>query len=109
MKELHSFLRLVYCFRLFIPDLSQSLTQMRGLLKQDVRWEWTPEIQEEFDAVKETLTGPLGLSAFEPGWDIFLYVDFSGIGMGLCLTQSCTRDKEKRKVIFCDSTSLSKA
>ena len=109
VKELRSFMGLVNCFRQFMQDLSQKLTEMRGLLKQDVAWVWTPKMQQEFKAVKKILTGPLGLSAFESGWDIFLYVDYSGVGMGLCLTQCCPRDNAKKKVIFCDSMSLSKA
>ena len=58
--------------------------------------------------MKAILKGLVGLSAFEPGWDIALYVDFSGIRMGLALTDNSGTDREKQK-IFCDSTSLSPA
>ena len=51
----------------------------------------------------------MGLSAFEPRWNIALYMDFSSIGMGLVLTQRSRADKDKQKIIYCDSTRLSPA
>ena len=76
---------MVNCLRRFIPDLSQNLTHME---------------------IKAILKGPVGLSAFEPGWDIALYVDFSGIGMGLALTQGSGADMDKKKIIYCEMGSL---
>ena len=82
---------------------------MRELLKKEVKWNWSVDTQAEFEEIKAIIKGPVGLSAFKPRWDIAFYVDFSGIGMGLALTQSSRADKGKQKIIYCDSTSLSPA
>ena len=107
LKELCSYLGVVNGLRRFIPDLSQNLVHMRELLKKDEKVNWFPKIQAEFNEVKAILKGPVGLSAFEPGCDIAMYMDFNRIGMGLALTQSSSTDKEKQKIIYCNSTSIS--
>ena len=55
VKELHSYLGVINCFRNFMPDLTQQLTGTRELLNKGVQWNWTPAIQEEFTSVKEIL------------------------------------------------------
>ena len=55
------------------------------------------------------MNGPLGLRPFDTTMNTELWVDFSKAGMGLVLTQSNPRDENDKRVIWCDSTSLTPA
>merc|ERR1712082_58042 len=49
------------------------------------------------------------LRPFDTALDTQLWVDFSKEGMGLVLTQSSPEDTNDRRVVWCDSTSLTPA
>ena len=63
-KELKSFLGSIQHLSNFINNLSKKTDKMRRLLKKETRWEWTPEVNEDFKNLKKrnnriTLPGPL--------------------------------------------------
>ena len=49
VKELKSFLGSIQHLSKFINNLSKKTDRMRRLLKKDVKWDWTAEIDDDFD------------------------------------------------------------
>ena len=45
---------------------------MRKLLKKDVKWEWTPEIDEDFKRLKKEITEAPCLAHFDPKKDNYI-------------------------------------
>ena len=89
--------------------MSDSLVNIRKLLAKDAIFLWQPEQQREFEMFKAEILGPLGLRPFDTALETQLWVDFSKEGMGLVLTQSSPGDANDRRVVWCDSTSLTPA
>ena len=52
-KELKIFLGSIQHLAKFIKNLSKKTDRMRRLLKKETRWEWTPEIDEDFENLKK--------------------------------------------------------
>ena len=55
-KELKSFLGSIQHLSKFINNLSKKTDRMRRLLKKDVKWEWTAEIDDDFEKLKKEIT-----------------------------------------------------
>ena len=55
-KELKSFLVSIQHLSKFINNLSKKTDRMRKLLKKETRWEWAPEIDEDFENRKTEIT-----------------------------------------------------
>merc|ERR1712089_29738 len=108
-KEVCSFLGMANSFRNFQPRMSHSLENIRKLLGKDAVFLWQDCHQKEFEDFKKALNGPLGLRPFDTAMNTQLWVDFSKAGMGLVLTQTNPRDENDKRVIWCDSTSLTPA
>ena len=79
------------------------------LLKKDSLFLWQEKHQKEFDNFKEILNRPLSLKPFVQGYITRLYVDYSKHCMGLVLTQQNPDKEDDKRVIWCDSTSLTLA
>ena len=109
VKEVRSFLGMANSFRNFMPRLSHSLDNIRKLLSKQAVFLWTESHQHEFEEFKAALSGPLGLRPFDKDMITQLWVDFSASGMGLVLTQTNPKDEKDKRVIWCDSTSLTLA
>ena len=60
---------------------------MRKLLKKDVKWNWTPEIDEDFEELKKEITEAPCLAHFEPKKDNYITTDACNIGLGATLWQ----------------------
>ena len=52
-KELKSFLGSIQHLSKFLNNFSKKTDRMRRLLKKGIKWEWTPEIDDDFEAVEE--------------------------------------------------------
>lgn len=55
-KELQSFLGMINYLREFIPNMSELTTPLRELLKKNNLWSWSPQCQQCFVKLKETLS-----------------------------------------------------
>ena len=55
-KELKSFLVSIQHLSKFINNLSKKTDRMRKSLKKETRWEWAPEIDEDFENRKTEIT-----------------------------------------------------
>ena len=60
---------------------------MRRLLKKDVKWDWTPEIDEDFEKLKKEITEASFLAHFDPKRDNCITTDACNTGLGATLWQ----------------------
>ena len=86
-KELQQFLGLVTYLSAYIPRLSDHTSILRDLLKKDSEFQWHPEHQDAFDALKKLICHSTKLSYFDPNKDTIIQVDASSVALGAALTQ----------------------
>jgi hypothetical protein len=86
-QELQSLLGTVNFLSTFIPNLSQHTNVMRGLLKKGVHFIWTPDMQQEFSALKRTIARDITLVHYDPTKAITIETDASLKGLGAVLIQ----------------------
>ena len=60
---------------------------MRRLLKKDVKWDWTPEIDGDFAKLKKEITEASCLAHFDPKRDNYITTDACNTGLGATLLQ----------------------
>ena len=60
---------------------------MRRLLKKDVKWEWTAEIDDDFEQLKKEITEAPCLAHFDPKRDNYITADACNTGLGATLWQ----------------------
>jgi hypothetical protein len=107
-KDLKSFLGLAQTLAHFVPDLSHTTDPLRGLLRKNVAWLWTDDMQKAFEATKKILTGPLVLRSFNPNTRTELITDASRIGLGFILLNEDPETGNKH-LIQCGSRALTNA
>jgi hypothetical protein len=73
---LRSFIGLCNYYRIYVQDFSTIAHPLYALLKKDVAWTWSEEVQEAFDTLKEKL------SKFP-----ILYTDCSALGIDVIFGQ----------------------
>ena len=86
-KELKSFLGSIQHLSKFLNNLSKKTDRMRKLLKKDVKWEWTKEINDDFEQLKKEITETPCLAHFDPKKDNFITTDACNTGLGATLWQ----------------------
>ena len=86
-KELKSFLGSIQHLAKVINNLSKKTDRMRRLLKKETRWEWTPEIDEDFENLKKEITEPPCLAHFDPKKENYVTTDACNTGLGATLWQ----------------------
>ena len=108
LTTLRSFLGLANYIGHFIPNLSQSTSALRGLLKKNVAWQWFEEHQKCFEETKKSLLEHATLQHYNKDAMCELLTDASNLnGLGFALTQF--DDLGRRRIIQCGSRSLSPA
>ena len=60
---------------------------MRKLLKKDVKWDWTPELDEDFEKLKKEMTEAPCLAHFDQRRDNYITTDECNTGLGATLWQ----------------------
>ena len=60
---------------------------MRQLLKKEVKWDWTSEIDEDFKKLKKEITEAPCLAHFDPRKDNYITTDACNTGLGATLWQ----------------------
>ena len=105
VSGLKSFMGMANQLMAFIPDLSHSMVTMRTLLKKGTTWNWTQEMQEEFDECKRILTSNLLVNHYDPLIPATLITDASSEGLGYMMLQDTPSGQ--KKIITCGSRSLS--
>ena len=82
-----SFLGSIQHLSKFIDNLSKKTDRMRRLLKKETQWEWTHEINEDFENLKEDITEAPCLTHFDPKKDNYVTTDACNTGLGATLWQ----------------------
>jgi hypothetical protein len=87
VHQVRSFLGLAGYYRRFIQDFSKIVKPITGLLKNDVKFNWSIKCSEAFEHLKILLTTApfLAQPDIEKLFDV--YCDTSGIGLGCVLMQ----------------------
>ena len=86
-KELKSFLASIQHLSNFLNNLSKKTDRMRKLLKKDVKWEWTKEINDDFEQLKKEITEAPCLAHLDPKKDKFITTDACNTGLGSTIWQ----------------------
>jgi hypothetical protein len=87
VHQVRSFLGLAGYYHRFIPDFSKIVKPITGLLKNDVKFDWSSNCNEAFEQLKVLLTTApvLAQPDIEKPFDV--YCDASGSGVGFVLMQ----------------------
>ena len=85
--ELQSFLGMVTYLSPFIPQFSSHTATLRGLLKDDVEYEWNAIYQVTFDKLKSLICEDTTLRYFNMKKPVTIQVNASGKGLGATLIQ----------------------
>src|SRR6201987_3552484 len=86
-EKVQSFLGLVNYYQKFVPHLSTLATPMRALLKKNVKFSWTAECAEAFEAIKKVLVSEPVLKPADMSKPFILQTDASLVGYGAVLVQ----------------------
>jgi hypothetical protein len=84
---IRSFLGMAGYYRSFIPDFSKISKPINELLKNNVKFNWTPECNEAFEKLKKLLTTTLVLAQPNIEKSFGIYCDTSDTGIGCVLMQ----------------------
>ena len=87
-KELKSFLGSIQHLSKFLNNSSKKTDRMRKFPKKDVKWEWTKEINDDFEQLKQEITKTPCLAHFDPKKENFITTDACNTGLGATLWQN---------------------
>ena len=85
VHEVRSFLGLAGYYRRFIENFSKIAKPMTELLKNGVKFEWSPACEEAFQTLKDRLTTAPVLSQPDISKSFDVYCDASRIGLAVFL------------------------
>ena len=85
-QELQSLLGTVNLMSTFIPNLTKKTHLMRSLLKRDVHFLWTSDMQKELDTIKNEIAN-VQLTHYEPNKSAVIETNASLKGLGAVLIQ----------------------
>ena len=86
-KDVMQFLGRVNFYSKFIEKLHINLKPLYTLLHDDVKFQWTPELEEIFQDVNNSMTADTELTIPNTKHPIFITVDASLVGLGAVLFQ----------------------
>lgn len=87
VKDVQSFLGFCNFYRRFIKDFAKHAAPMTNLTRKEVKWEWTPECEEGFNALKRAFASAPVLVHFDPEKPAKLETDALGFAYGAVLSQ----------------------
>ena len=103
-KDVMQFLGSVNFYSKFIEKLHINLKPLYTLLHDDIKFQWTPELETIFQNVKNTMTADTELTIPNTKHPFFITVDASLVGLGAVLFQM--NETNKIKVISYNSRIL---
>ena len=86
-KQLQRILGFFNYISKYIPNFSNLTGNLRELLKDDVKFMWNNQLEDDLNKLKEKVMTAPCLSYFDPKKKITLSVDSSSIGMGAVIIQ----------------------
>jgi hypothetical protein len=99
---LRSFLGLFNFYRCYVRNAASLTAPFCELLKNNVPFQWTPELQEKFCALKSCLSEAIPLKFFDicPTVPTFVTCDASGDGISAVLSQTCPDSGVEKPTYF---------
>jgi hypothetical protein len=94
---LRSFIRLCNYYRIYVQDFNIIAHPLYALLKKDVAWTWSEEVQEAFDTLKEKLSEFPILRRPYFNKVFILHIDWNALGIGVIFGQL---DEEGKKYVI---------
>ena len=86
-QELQSLLGTVKFTSTFIPNLTKKTHLMRSLLKRDVHFLWTSDMQKDLDTIKNKIANAVQLTHYEPNKSAVIETNASLKGLSAVLIQ----------------------
>ena len=95
VQQLRSLLGLVNYYRKFVPNLASVLHPLNQLLRQDVRWNWTPACNKSLSIVKKKLVDSTLLVHYDSQLPLRLASDASAYGIGAVISHVFSNGTEQ--------------
>lgn len=95
VSEVRSFCGFINYYSNFIPNVSDIMSPLFELTKQNHRFKWTQECNQSFEKLKSLITSDSILSHFDSKNPILLACDASPYGLGVVLSQLNEQGIEK--------------
>ena len=86
-KDLQSYLGMVNYLSQFSPYITELSVPLRQLNRNDVPFEWLPQHERAFNALKTEIASSKTLQFFDSKKPVIIEVDASGYGLGASLLQ----------------------
>ena len=86
-KQVQSFIRMINYLSKFSARLSELAEPIRGLSRDKVPFNWSPEQQEAFKQMKKEIARAPVLAYYNPRKQTVLQTDANIEGLGACLLQ----------------------
>ena len=103
-KDVTQFLGSVNFYSKFIGKLHINLKPLYTLLHDDIKLQWTPELEKNFQDIKNSMTADTELTTPNTKHPFFITVDASLVGLGAVLFQ--VNEENEMKVISYNSRIL---
>ena len=87
VKDIRSFIGMANFYRKYIKDFASIASPLTGLIRKDIKFNFTEECKNAFNFIKEKLSSEPILAHFRIGDRLILYSDGSGYGIGAILNQ----------------------
>ena len=101
VSEMRSLLGMTnYCGARFVRDYATLTHDLRELVKNEVKWQWSENHQRAFDTLKKALASTPVLQYFNPALQTELHVDASPVGLCGILMQVEDGDGPRRTVQY---------
>ncbi len=91
---LRSFIELCNYYRIYVQNFNTIIYLLYALLKKDVAWTWSEEVEETFNTLKEKLSEFPILRRPDFSKVFILHTDWSALGIGVILGQLDEEGKE---------------
>ena len=98
-KDVMQFLGSVNFYSKFVEKLQMNLKPLYTLLQDDVKFQWTPELEKTFQDVKQAMTAETELTIPNTKHPFFITVDASLVGLGAVLFQM-NEDNKMRDISY---------
>jgi hypothetical protein len=97
VHTLKSFIGLCNYYKIYVQDLNTITHPFYALLKKDVAWTWSEEVQEAFNTLKEKFSKFPILRRPDFKKVFILHIDWSAISIGVIFSQL---DEEGKKYVI---------
>ncbi len=94
VHTLKSFIKLCNYYKIYVLEFNTIVHPLYALLKKDVVWTWSEEVQEAFNTLKEKLSKFPILRRPDFNKVFILHTDYSALDIGVILNQLDEEGKE---------------